>query len=156
MDIFFKLVFDFFDKLINDYEKKTCDVRFYIEEKNENGMAKGILCVNADPSDTIIFNCVSGPYGKGALPPGKYEIKKPYKLADNGNIDAYMGESYAWVAPITPLFECDRTGLLIHPDGNVEGTRGCIGITENDHDCYIALSELFENSKKITLEVSPS
>jgi hypothetical protein len=34
--------------------------------------------------------------------------------------------------PIKPLFDTNRTGLGIHPDGNVPCTAGCIGATDSD------------------------
>lgn len=33
-----------------------------------------------------------------------------------------------WFIPIIPLFDSDRTGLGIHPDGGTSGTAGCVGL----------------------------
>ena len=153
MSLFFDVILDFLKKIIDPQNDIITDVRFYIED-DDNNMASGSLCVNTQFSETLVFDALSGPYGLGALPEGRYTIQKPYKLSDNGQVDAYMGEFYAWVAPLTPEFKTERDGLLIHPDGNMKGTKGCIGIVKDDHDCYIALCDLFlDLNSKITLEV---
>lgn len=75
----------------------------------------------------------TGPWGKGALPTGTYQMEKPVAL-DSGKVAAgYKDEAgLAWWAKLVPSFKTDRTGLGIHPDGNVPGTLGCIGITLED------------------------
>ena len=75
---------------------------------------------------------VSGPWGAGALPAGSYtlpggpcalpESQRPY-CDPSGN---------CWWQAIEPDFETDRDGFGIHPDGNVEGTEGCVGAIAAD------------------------
>lgn len=77
---------------------------------------------------------VSGPFGKGAAPRGSYRIGPA--MAIDPKVESNKGfmdpKGNAWFAPILPDFETDRTGLGIHPDGNVPGTLGCIGIQLED------------------------
>src|SRR5688572_10627148 len=86
------------------------------------------------------WSAVSGPHGRGALPKGTYRIGAAVAL-DREAPNAYRDRAgFAWWCPITPSFSTDRTGLGIHPDGNVPGTEGCIGVTERDtRDAYEAL-----------------
>ena len=74
------------------------------------------------------YQAVSGPYGKGALPPGFYTIevrhvidsqllRESFRHADSG---------VAFFIPITPRFNTERSGFGIHPDGGQVGTRGCV------------------------------
>ncbi len=76
----------------------------------------------------------SGPFGKGPIPKGQYMVK-PAVAIDAGD-DANKGfideSGFAWWAALVPTFQTDRTGLGIHPDGNVEGTLGCIGLVLED------------------------
>lgn len=106
---------------------------------------------------TLQWKCISGTYGLGALPQGEYTIDKCYKLKEiKGKTEAYQGVAYPWVAKLTPQFETDRTGLLIHPDGNKKGTRGCIGIckTENDTEVYNIITQLLNRKKELSLLVT--
>lgn len=112
----------------------------------------GNLCIGVHH-----WECISGAYGNGALPKGEYKIDKCYKLKPTKNkTEAYTGKNFPWVAKLTPQFETDRTGLLIHPDGNKEGTRGCIGILkkENDTEVYWSIKNLLKTKKELTLYVN--
>lgn len=77
---------------------------------------------------------ISGPYGKGKLPPGQYHINKPVEIKSSAKkYNPYRDKTgFAWWCRIKPLFETDRSGFGIHPDGNIPGTLGCIGITIDD------------------------
>ena len=112
----------------------------------------GNLCIGEQQ-----WQCISGKYGKGPLPSGMYRIKDCYKLKPvKGETEAYTGKEFPWVARLTPQFKTDRTGLLIHPDGNKEGTRGCIGISkkENDVEVYNAITNLLKSKKELILYVN--
>jgi hypothetical protein len=75
------------------------------------------------------FPCSRKYYGKGRLPKGLYKIKKPIKLKDcEKNIPYRDIYNNYWFCPIEPMFKTDRSGLGIHPDGNLPGTLGCIGV----------------------------
>ena len=99
------------------------------------------------------FTALSGGYGKGALPEGKYIIESCYKLKDNGKQKAFKRDGKPWVAKLNPQFKTDRTNLLIHPDGNVEGTLGCIGVTEKDIKCYDVITNHLSSNSNLILSV---
>ena len=83
---------------------------------------------------------VTGPWGKGAAPPGEYMIQKATRLKDCKKNRPYRDKAgNVWFAKLTPTFETDRTGLGIHPDGNVPGTLGCVGVTCDDTSALFAL-----------------
>ena len=86
-----------------------------------------------------------------------YKIDDCYRMEPiKGETEAYTGKEFPWVAKLKPQFETDRTGLLIHPDGNKEGTMGCIGIStkEDDTEVYWAIKELLNSKKELTLQVN--
>jgi len=85
---------------------------------------------------------VSGPYGKGKAPKGRYKVDKPKAIeATEANKSFRDTEGLAWFAPITPLFQTDRTSLGIHPDGGVPGTLGCIGVKGATKGLYEFLAQ---------------
>lgn len=87
-----------------------------------------------DADNAVRTDAISGPYGKGPLPKGQYMMKPAVLIdADDESNKGFMDKrGLAWWAALVPSFETHRTGLGIHPDGNVEGTLGCIGITVDD------------------------
>jgi len=115
----------------------------------DNNQAHGILSFNDKQYDVV-----TGGFGKGPLPSGVYQVNKPYKMKpEKGKTEAFQRTDFPWVSKLNPLFETDRSGLYIHPDGNLPGTQGCIGILEDDTQCFYDLNNLFKNNKQITLEV---
>lgn len=66
----------------------------------------------------------SGPHGNGALPNGDYHGHN-YRSRTNA---AMTRDGVGWSIDLDPQFETTRTYLEIHPDGNVAGTQGCIGL----------------------------
>ena len=74
---------------------------------------------------------VSGPKGKGALPPGVYTITgNPVAVSDPKFCDK---SGNCWWVPIEPDFDAGGRGSFgIHPDGGKPGTRGCIGLADSD------------------------
>jgi RHS repeat-associated protein len=69
----------------------------------------------------------SGPWGKGSLPEGWYELtpeENPVK-SEKRSMQDTCGNDYKF--RLHPQFPTDRDGLLIHPDGGTPGTMGCIG-----------------------------
>lgn len=86
---------------------------------------------------------VSGPHGKGELPTGGYTILPAVPLSGIPTNDAYRDKAgNCWFAPIRPQFKTERTSLGIHPDGNVPGTLGCIGLTQDDTKEVMELLQL--------------
>ena len=80
------------------------------------------------------FKAVSGPHGKGPLPLGQYEIRTRHVVANRSMSNSYEDKATGnrWFIPIEPLFNTTRDGFGIHPDGNMPGTLGCIGLTSTD------------------------
>jgi hypothetical protein len=60
----------------------------------------------------------------------------------------------AWSADIAPLFCTQRTLLRIHPDGNLPGTQGCIGIVEEVHNCFADLKLALQEKTQLLLLVN--
>ena len=125
------------------------DVLFNVQDTFTNAKL-GFLCIGQNK-----YSCVSGKYGLGALPKGQYQIKKCYKLKPvKGKTEPYTGTQYPWVAKLIPQFQTNRTKLLIHPDGGVEGTRGCIGIRNKDIQAFEEISLLLKTKKELILCVN--
>jgi hypothetical protein len=79
------------------------------------------------------YTAVSGPFGDGKLPTGDYEIRVREAVEGATLSSPYCAGGVCFFIPIIPLFNAKgRTGFGIHPDGNVAGTKGCIGISSSD------------------------
>lgn len=76
------------------------------------------------------YRAVSGPYGKGTLPPGFYDVKRRHVVSSSTLSEPFRHSESgrAFFIPIWPRFDTERSGFGIHPDGGVHGTRGCIGL----------------------------
>lgn len=82
------------------------------------------------------FEVVTGGYGKGAIPDGLYNIEV-YKAVEGDKTNMKSGfvnpiTGRGWFLPITPKFSTTRHGFGIHPDGNLPGTKGCVGLQGDD------------------------
>jgi len=88
----------------------------------------GDLLLNCGHLGEIKFPSVSGKWGKGNLPVGSYTAK--YFRDETG--DAFSLFGVGFFIYIEPKFKTDRSELGIHPDGNVPGTLGCIGLKLKD------------------------
>lgn len=110
----------------------------------ENGLLKM-------PFYGLAWSAVSGPHGNGPLPMGWYQCSNFRTRTKTAMVRDGVGFS----VDLDPLFPTNRTLLRIHPDGNVPGTLGCIGITDPDmQGCYDALKQLLPTSDSIAhLEV---
>jgi len=87
-------------------------------------------------------DAISGPFGKGQAPAGIYIVHRAYALGRTEGNKPYTDPiGHVWFSRLIPLFETERTGLGIHPDGNVPGTLGCIGIKGDTSILYDFLSE---------------
>jgi hypothetical protein len=82
----------------------------------------------------VHYSSVTGPHGKGALPKGNYTIKVRHAVVGDTLKSSYENSvtGNRWFIPITPQFSTSRDGFGIHPDGNVPGTLGCIGVKSSD------------------------
>jgi hypothetical protein len=88
------------------------------------------------------WKAVSGPFGRGRLSIGGYVLGEIVDV----NPPGYRKGAFEDVAgnalfcPLKPISGSDRKRLGIHPDGNIPGTEGCIGITELDtRNLYLKL-----------------
>ena len=102
------------------------------------------------------WDAVSGPRHK--LPNGLYKISRREITPYTANIGkAFKGKNgKGFFVPIYPEFETDRgkSGgrLGIHPDGNVYGTAGCIGLRSNSESFYKAIAASASDAS-LSLEV---
>ena len=76
------------------------------------------------------YRAISGPFKNGSLETGKYRIEIKKVVANILNSPGFQSSnsSQGWFIPLIPLFDSERYGLGIHPDGGQKGTEGCIGI----------------------------
>lgn len=76
------------------------------------------------------FDALSGTlYSKDCLPNGCY-ITNTF-IYPRSNNKAMIKDGIGYSINLSPLFETKRVNLRIHPDGNVFGTEGCIGLIGN-------------------------
>lgn len=102
-------------------------------------------------SDAGPWPAISGPWGKGAAPKGVYEIAEPQAIKASEENKAYTDpDGFAWFAAMTPREPMERKGFGIHPDGNVPGTLGCIGVKGSTRELFDLLRA---TPKPITLYV---
>jgi hypothetical protein len=59
-----------------------------------------------------------------------------------------------WSVDLEPLFATSRTLLRIHPDGNLPGTEGCIGVINDVEACYQDLRRLLDRNTSALLLVN--
>ena len=105
------------------------------------------------------WNAVSGPFYPGQRPPGLYTVGRreitDYTASIKPAFQDKTGRGF--FIPIYPRFSTSRGKiggrLGIHPDGNLPGTEGCIGLTgDNTRSFYDAIGKTATDAT-ITLEV---
>lgn len=87
-----------------------------------------VYWVDNSGSVTSTYSGISGPFGKGSLPPGYYTASNFRERTKKGMVCPDGG----WSLDLTPQFKTDREYLRIHPDQSPVGTEGCIGIACKD------------------------
>lgn len=85
------------------------------------------------------YPAVSGPHGRGRLPKGSYTGSN---LRRRTTPAMTCPGDRGWSLNLDPNFETERDLLRIHPDGNVPGTEGCIGIS-----CGSLAADLYNDLK---------
>jgi peptidoglycan hydrolase-like protein with peptidoglycan-binding domain len=70
----------------------------------------------------------SGGWARGYLPPGTYTVGGKYHLPGDSFTRDGQNFAYAMTNKYDPRVGDTRSELLIHPDGGVSGTAGCIGM----------------------------
>lgn len=124
-------------------------IRFNIQRR-ESGLAYGTLEWEAKGLES---GAVSGPYGRSELPTGLYQALRS-KLLDKPDNDPFCDSlRNCWFQVIDPQFSTDRTELGIHPDGNLSGTRGCIGLLESDTSAWYDAFKSVPTGSKTDVEV---
>lgn len=94
---------------------------------------------------------VSGPWGKGKLPEGKYGGRNLRNRSGTKAMTCPDGNGWS-----LDLDDKDGRKLLrIHPDGNVPGTEGCVGVVCGYHNQVhdSLMNGLLRNGGQIELEV---
>lgn len=99
------------------------------------------------------WKALSGGHGLGTLLHGSYRIDSIDAIEDTEANKAYKREGFPWFMRIQPMFKTYRTALGVHPEGNVLGTLGCIGLLTEDGKFFKILKSLITKSGKIILEV---
>ena len=120
-----------------DAAEGVSDMRTLIYVSSEYNRPPGRLFYHWHSGGPVIaLPAVSGPYGAGSAPQGMYEVRQPVALKAEGNQPYQDVDGFCWFAKIMPQFHTERTGLGIHPDGNVPGTLGCIGLKGSTRSFY--------------------
>lgn len=115
-----------------EFEKKACYTGVRADGKTRIGlMATGLLNL-----DGKTYAAISGPWNKGMLPNGIYGVKKYNVVASTKNAGFKSVTGKGWFIPLKEPANVKRSGFGIHPDGNVEGTAGCIGLVGADADKF--------------------
>lgn len=126
----------------------TADLKFKV--KRDGKTAKGIL---EWPAKGLSAAAISGPYGGGAIADGLYQAPRRLlldKVGETAYCDSIGGKGHCWMQGFEPT--TTRTDLGIHPDGNIQGTEGCIGIVaSNDTKPWY---DAFYKSTGLTVEVT--
>ena len=100
------------------------------------------------------YEVVSGGYGKGEIPEGTYDIERYNAVVGDkstmksGFVNPTNGGG--WFLPLTPKFATGRHGFGIHPDGNLPGTKGCVGLQGADS------KKFWDKWMKTVMKVRPS
>jgi hypothetical protein len=78
------------------------------------------------------FSGVAGGFGNGAPENGNYTVSNFQDRSENGWYNKGMNsDGVGFSFNLNPQFSTNRSLLRIHPDGNNEGTLGCIGLSGN-------------------------
>jgi len=101
---------------------------------------------------------ISGRYGNGEAPVGNWKSDKliKYNLQQTPDREKMAQFGISWQIPFyTP--NTGRDCIAIHPDGNVEGTLGCIGLHFENADhavrIYNVFRDWFETHKSVEVVV---
>jgi hypothetical protein len=99
------------------------------------------------------FQAISGKWGK-PIDHGIYDVNfYNIDFSTFKKVDSYKRDGYPWYLFLTPEFTLNRNSLLIHPDGGVEGTEGCIGLTDEDIVFFELVKEYLDIGCKVKLYV---
>ena len=99
-----------------------------------NGKKIGLLAIGELKLDGVSYEAISGPWQKGVLPNETYTVKKYNVVASSDEAGYKSSTGKGWFIPLKQPANVKRSGFGIHPDGNVEGTAGCIGLVGDAAD----------------------
>ena len=109
----------------------SLQITFTKTKKGDGSRMLGTLKWGSDEYDVV-----TGGYGKGQIPDGVYiiEVRKVVVGNDTTMQSGFVNPSTkrGWFIPLTPKFTTNRHGFGIHPDGNLPGTKGCLGLQGDD------------------------
>ncbi len=162
-----KTLWTLLEKLLKSLEKKQSSTPVSpqsVTEKHSQGFhfkasINGKTATGTLSFGTKIWPAVSVAWGKGYLPAGEYEA---YGFWDTDGaaysyVDKATGEITGFYIRLEPKFKTERDQLLIHFDGNVEGSLGCIAIKCDNRlkalDTYFDLKKIMQVGK-VPLTVS--
>lgn len=75
------------------------------------------------------YDAVGGPWGNGSPENGDYMVNTLQDRGPNGWYNKGMTkEGIGFSLNLDPQFKTGRSLLRIHPDGNLFGTQGCVGL----------------------------
>jgi len=97
----------------------------------------------------------SGPYGQGPLPQGWYHVRPEQTPVPSEKESMTDTCDNAYKFRLNPQFETNRSGLLIHPDGGVPGTAGCIGAQGCTSSLRQFLNSVLPGGGGLNLKVVP-
>ena len=105
------------------------------------------------------FSAVAGGFGNGAPENGSYTVSNfRDRSAGGGDYNKGMNsDGVGFSFNLNPQFSTNRSDLRIHPDGNNEGTLGCIGLSGNAtqlNSFSTAVQGLLQNSKSIPATIN--
>ena len=81
------------------------------------------------------YAAVAGGFGNGAPENGAYTVTNYADRSPTGWYNAGMNNnSVGFSFNLNPTFDTGRTDLRLHPDGNNEGTLGCVGLSGDNNE----------------------
>lgn len=112
---------------------------------------EGVLSLFQQGSDgkdycRVKMDAISGPWSNGALPNGEYGINGGVQMKAASAPSGYVRDGVSFFFKLRQYAKSTRTGLEIHPDGNTEGTLGCIGLLGGASE----LKEFYKTLKSYT------
>lgn len=148
-----KFIFEILGLFLKKKEEPRQDYSFLFEATTFEKEAVGNFIIYYGDQINMTIPAVSGRHGRGYLPEGEY-IAKDYKERTKESMSLHH---IGFSVYLEPQFETSRSALMIHFDGNVPGTLGCIGLKAEDQgvaaDIRHRIVQIFEAQEKVKLNV---
>lgn len=122
------------------------DGRFLVAPSGERWNARSGGLLGNNPNVTYRSDGRSA-----ALPGGTYRIVREQATGVSRKEMLIPGRNWGWWVPLEPLFETERGTAArgrfgVHPDGDLPGTDGCIGIYGENPNAYDRLYEMLKDN----------